>query len=66
MPNKFYISGIKRQIYQFIVEFTPGGQALLIVSRDVGNPLLLVGYSMIIAAVTTAAGIIIFNKMNLN
>lgn len=66
VPNKFYISGIKRQIYQFIVEFTPGGQALLIVSRDVGNPLLLVGYSMIIAAVTTAAGIIIFNKMNLN
>ena len=26
VPNKFYISGIKRQIYQFIVEFTPGGQ----------------------------------------
>lgn len=66
IPNPNYISGVKRQIYQFIVEFTPGGQAILIGSRDVSNPLLLAGYSMIIAVVTTAAGLIKFNKMNLN
>lgn len=66
VPNPFYVSGAKRQIYRFIIEFTPGGQAILIISNDVNNPLLLMGYSVLIAAVTTAAGLIIFNKKNLN
>ncbi len=66
IPNPSYISGVKRQIYQFILDFTPGGQAILISSRDVSNPLLLAGYSIIISVVTTAAGLIKFNKMNLN
>ena len=66
IPNPSYISGVKRQIYQFILDFTPGGQSILISSRDVSNPLLLAGYSIIISVVTTAAGLIKFNKMNLN
>lgn len=66
VPNPFYVGGAKRQIYQFIIEFTPGGQAILIISNDVKNPLLLSGYSVLVAVVTTAAGIIIFNKKNLN
>ncbi len=64
VPNPFYVSGVKRQIYQFIVDFTPGGQVIKIIEGD-SSP-LLAGYSMLIAAVTTAAGLIIFNKKNLN
>lgn len=66
VPNPLYVSGVKRQIFQFIVDFTPGGQVILINSRDVESPLLLVGYSLIIVIVTTAAGLIKFNRMNLN
>lgn len=66
VPNPFYVGGIKREIYRFVVDFTPGGQAILIISNDVSNPLLLAGYSVLIAVATTAAGIIIFNKRNLN
>lgn len=66
VPNPFYVGGIKRQIYRFIVDFTPGGQAILIIADEVSDPLLPVGYSVLIAVVTTAAGLIIFNKKNLN
>ncbi|MDE6031025.1 MAG: ABC transporter permease [Oscillospiraceae bacterium] len=64
--NPFYVGGIKRQIYRFIVDFTPGGQAILIIANEVSDPLLLAGYSVLIAVATTAAGLIIFNKKNLN
>lgn len=64
--NPFYVGGIKRQIYRFIVDFTPGGQVILIIADEVSDPLLTVGYSVLIAVVTTAAGLIIFNKKNLN
>lgn len=64
--NPFYVGGIKRQIYRFIVDFTPGGQVMLIIADEESDPLLLAGYSLLIAVVTTAAGLIIFNKKNLN
>lgn len=64
--NPFYVGGIKRQIYRFIVDFTPGGQVILIIADEVSDPLLPVGYSVLIAVATTAAGLIIFNKKNLN
>lgn len=66
VPNPFYVGGVKRQIYRFIVDFTPGGQAILIIANEVSDPLLPAGYSLLIAVATTAAGLIIFNKKNLN
>lgn len=66
VPNANYVSGLRRQIYQFILEFTPGGQALLISLSDVGSPPLLAGYSLLIAAATVIAGLAAFNRMNLN
>lgn len=66
VPNPFYIDGVQRQIYQFIIDFTPGGQVIQIASGDMSAPLLQAGYSMLIAVVTTAAGLIVFNRKNLN
>lgn len=66
IPNPSYVSGTKRKIYQFIVDFTPGGQVIEIATGDMSPPLLLVGYSMIITAGTTAAGLVLFNRKNLN
>lgn len=66
VPNPFYVDGIQRQIYQFIIDFTPGGQVIEIASGNMSAPLLLAGYSMLIAVGTTGAGLIIFNRKNLN
>lgn len=66
VPNPFYVSGVKRQIYQFIVDFTPGGQVIEILSGSMSSPFLLAGYSMLIAVGTTVAGLIVFSRKNLN
>lgn len=66
VPNPFYVDGVQRQIYQFIIDFTPGGQVIEIASGNMSAPLLLAGYSMLIAVGTTGAGLIIFNRKNLN
>lgn len=66
VPNPFYVDGIQRQIYQFIIDFTPGGQVIEVASGNMSAPLLLAGYSMLIAVGTTGAGLIIFNRKNLN
>lgn len=63
VPNPHYPTGMKRKILEFLYDFLPSGQGeqFMIGKYSVLMPV----YSLIIAAVSTVAGIGIFNKKNI-
>lgn len=63
--NPHYLEGTQRQVYEFLYDFLPGGQMVQCSVMESGNPLLLVGYSVIIFVVTTFGGIVFFRKKNI-
>ncbi len=64
-PNPSYLRGIKREIYSFLNDFLPGGQALQLSSQAAEKPWLLSIYSAIILVGTTGVGLLIFRKKDL-
>ena len=64
--NPFYIEGTKRKAFQFLNDFLPGGQLLQCQGVPVSKPLLLIGYSIVIFIISTSAGIILFQRKNIN
>lgn len=65
-PNPTYPTGIERDIYQFIVDVLPMGQAAQFYARATNSPLwLLVIYSVVVSAICTAIGIVAFNRKNI-
>jgi hypothetical protein len=64
-PNPHYISGITRQIYQAIVDITPGGQGIQISSMNVDNPWVLMMYSILVTVIITSVGLLIFKKRDI-
>lgn len=65
VPNPQYLTGMKREIYQFFLDFIPGGQAMQIAQWDVIHPYRLPLYSAIIIFVANAAGLIFFRKKDI-
>ena len=65
MPNPMYLTGIKRQIYQFFMDFLPSGQCAQIANLEVLHPYRLGVYSIIIIAVTNLFGLFVFNKKDI-
>lgn len=63
--NPNYLSGTKRQIYEFLNDFIPGGQAIKLANMDAGKPALLALYDGIILIVATGFGIIFFRRKDL-
>lgn len=63
--NPNYISGTKRQVYEFLQEFTPGGQELLTSNMTADNPAMLAVYDGIILLVSTGVGILLFRRKDL-
>ncbi|MEG1650711.1 MAG: ABC transporter permease subunit [Oscillospiraceae bacterium] len=63
-PNPEYVGGTKRQIYQFIDDFLPGGQ-MVQMCMSASIPWYLPLYSCIIAVAATGIGIAIFKKKDL-
>lgn len=64
-PNPFYISGSLRQLYQFIVDFLPTGQGILMANLELAHPLRMALSSLAIIAATTLGGIALFRKKDL-
>lgn len=64
-PNPRYISGTTRKVYEALLDITPGGQQLQLASGDVEKPWMLTVYSIGLAALATAGGIIFFKKKDL-
>lgn len=63
VPNPHYPTGVKRKILEFLYDFLPSGQSEQFMSGKYS--VLMPVYSLIIAAVSTVAGIGIFNKKNI-
>lgn len=66
--NRFYPTGIKRKIYEFLYDVIPNGQIMQIADMEsiTADKIELVSlYSLSLIAITTAAGIILFRKKDL-
>lgn len=65
MANPNYISGIKREIYQFFMDFLPSGQCSQIGNLEVPHPFRMGIYSLLIIIVSNILGIFCFRKKDL-
>ncbi|MPM03751.1 hypothetical protein SDC9_50018 [bioreactor metagenome] len=63
--NPQYLTGMKREIYQFFLDFLPAGQAIEISSLSAPHLWLMPLYSLIIALVSTVCGLLCFRKKDL-
>ena len=63
--NPNYISGTKRQVYEFMQDFTPGGQVLQISDMDAEKPAMLALYDGIILLAATGFGMVFFRRKDL-
>ena len=63
--NPNYISGTQRQIYEFMQDFTPGGQVLQISDMDAEQPAALALYDGIILLAATGFGMVLFRRKDL-
>lgn len=64
-PNPKYVSGLRREIYDFIVDFLPTGQGLRLWQLEVGNPIRMLVSSVSITVLTTAGGLVAFQRKNI-
>ncbi len=65
MPNPYYIAGLRRTIYQFLVRFLPTGQEILIANQELSNPGFMALSSLAITAITTLGGMAVFQRKNI-
>lgn len=65
MPNPAYISGIRRTVYQLLVDVLPSGQAILLANQEMTHPGLSMCASAGIAALTAGTGIALFRRKDL-
>lgn len=65
IPNPDYISGFKRELYVFLGEFLPSGQAILMANGEISAPMMNITYSAVLSALVNSIGIILFKKKDL-
>lgn len=63
--NPNYLSGTKRQVYGFLRNFTPGGQAILLANMATERPELLALYDGILLTLSTGCGLVVFRRKDL-
>lgn len=63
--NPNYVSGTKRQVYEFMQDITPGGQMLQISDMDAEEPAMLALYDGIILLAVTGVGTVFFRRKDL-
>lgn len=63
--NPNYLSGTKRKVYEFMYDFTPGGQVIQIVSMKAKALYLLALYDVLIIALSTVCGMLLFKRKDL-
>ncbi len=65
VANPAYVSGVKRKIYEFLLQFLPSGQGILIANGEVTRPLFNIAYSAVITIAVNVIGIFAFKKKDL-
>lgn len=64
-PNPNYVSGVKRQIYNFLNEFLPGGQMIKLSNMNAEHLGRYAVYDGVIFAFVTGCGILSFRRKDL-
>jgi len=64
-PNPKYVTGLTREIYDFIVDFLPAGQGLKMWQLEINKPVRMIISSVFITVLTTAVGIFAFKRKNI-
>ncbi len=64
-PNPHYLRGTQRAVYQFLYDFTPGGQAVQYSMMAAGNLTWMPVYSLIIVLASSGAGAALFRRKDL-
>lgn len=64
-PNPFYISGTKREVYEFLMQFLPTGQSYLIMTGDLSHGKEMAAYSVLIIIGSSAAGMYCFRRKDI-
>lgn len=65
VKNPAYLSGMKRQIYQFFADFLPGAQSIQVAQCGPMHPYLMLAYSAVITVVTNMIGVFCFRKKDI-
>lgn len=63
--NPLYLDGKEREGYQFLYDFLPGGQVIQCVTMTAVNPKRLPVYSAILFVLTTAGGVLLFERKDI-
>ena len=64
-PNPHYLTGLEREVYQFLYDLLPTGQSLQYTTLGFTDPAKLMGLSALVAAVFSAAGAALFRRKDL-
>ena len=64
-PNPYYLSGIRRSVYEFLVDFLPAGQADSLQNILLDHPVRMLLSSVFITAAATFGGIKLFERKDL-
>ena len=64
-PNPNYLTGAKRELYQFFFDLLPSGQSVQYCSLQISDPARLMGLAAAVTAVFSAAGAALFRKKDL-
>lgn len=65
VPNPVYLSGTARETCEFINDLLPTGQAVQFTNMEAENIPLLCSYSVVITAVATGSGTLLFTKKDI-
>ena len=63
--NPNYLSGTKRKVYEFLYEFTSGGQVFQSANMEAEHPAHLALYDGLILVASTVGGVMIFRRKDL-
>lgn len=64
-PNPMYLTGLKREVYQFLYDLLPTGQSLQYTMLNFTDPARLMGLAAAVCAAFTAAGAALFKRKDL-
>jgi len=65
IPNPHYIAGTKRDIYEFLMDLLPFGQALQVQDTDVAHPVRVFVCDVVSTLAFTLGGLMLFRKKDL-
>lgn len=64
-PNPNYLTGAKREVYQFLYDLLPTGQSIQYTTLSFADPARLMGLGLAVTAVFTGAGAALFRRKDL-